>query len=59
MDRFVVNFDLFGGLSLDEWLEEDEKNQMTKRKDLCLCHMKGSINWHCPGMNRLRPDHHL
>ena len=25
MDRFVVNFDLFGGLSLDEWLEEDEK----------------------------------
>ena len=21
---FVVNFDLFGGLSLDKWLEEDE-----------------------------------
>ena len=26
MDRFVADFDLFGGLSLDEWLEEDEKN---------------------------------
>ena len=25
MDWFVVNFDLFGGLSLDEWLEEDER----------------------------------
>ncbi len=32
MDWFVVNFDLFGGLSLDEWLEEDEKNQMTKEE---------------------------
>ena len=26
MCHFVVNFDLFGSLSLDEWLEEDEKN---------------------------------
>ena len=34
MDRFVVNFDLFGDLSLDEWLEEDEKNQMTKKERL-------------------------
>ena len=25
MDQFV-NLDLFGGLSLDEWLEEDEDN---------------------------------
>ena len=31
MDLFVVNFDLFGGLSLDEQLEEEEKNQMTKK----------------------------
>ena len=35
MDQFVVNFDLFGGLSLDEWLEEDEKNQMTKNITIC------------------------
>ena len=27
-----VNFDLFGGLSLNEWLVEDEKNQMTKKE---------------------------
>ena len=32
MDRFVVNFDLFGIFSLDEWLVEDEKNQMTKKE---------------------------
>ena len=25
MDRFVVIFHLFGGLSLDEWLKEDER----------------------------------
>jgi len=31
MDRFVINFDLFGDLSLDERLEEDEKNQTTKK----------------------------
>ena len=32
MDRFVVNFYLFGSLSLDECLEKDEKNQMTKKE---------------------------
>ncbi len=32
MDWFVVNFDLFSGLSFDEWLEEVEKNQMTKKE---------------------------
>ena len=32
MGGFVVNFDLFGGLSLNEWLVEDEKNQMTKKE---------------------------
>ena len=32
MDWFVFNFDLFGGLSLDEWLEEDEENQMTNKE---------------------------
>ena len=52
MNRFIVQFDLFSCLSLDEWLEEDENQQ--KRKDLCLCHMKSSIN--CPGMNKLRPN---
>ena len=31
MVRFVVNFYLFGSLSLDEWLEEDEKNQVANR----------------------------
>lgn len=33
MDLFVVHFDLFGGLSLDEWLEEDgKKNQIRPSK---------------------------
>jgi len=31
IDRFVINFDLFGDISLDEWLEEDEKNQTIKK----------------------------
>ena len=57
MARFVVHVDLFGGLSLDEWLGEDEKNQMTKKGK--ICHMKSAINWNCPGMNRLRPNQHL
>lgn len=30
MDRFVVHFDRFGCLGVDEWLEEDEKNQKTQ-----------------------------
>ncbi len=31
-DWFVVNFDVFGGLSLDEWLEGDERKQKNKKK---------------------------
>ena len=33
MDRFVVNFHLFGGLSLDEWLKggwEDDASDFLK-----------------------------
>ncbi len=32
MDGFVVNVDLFGGLSFNEWLEQDEKNHTTKKE---------------------------
>lgn len=33
IDQFVSYFDIFDGLSLDEWLGEDEKYQKTR--DLC------------------------
>lgn len=32
MDGFAVNFDLYGGLCFDEWLEEDEKNTKPKNE---------------------------
>ena len=32
MDRFVVNFDFFGDLSLDKWLNEEDKTEEKKEK---------------------------
>ena len=32
MEGFVVNFDLFGGLSMDQWLEEEEKKEQKKER---------------------------
>ena len=30
MTDFIVNFDLLGGLTLDEWLEQDEERNVVK-----------------------------
>lgn len=37
---------MFGHLSYDEWLEEDEKKQKTKKRELCVT-IRGKLN-HLP-----------
>ena len=31
MSHFIINFDLLGGLTLDEWLEQDEEPDVKTR----------------------------
>lgn len=44
MDNFAPNFDLYGGLSFEEWLEEDEKENITPRNKRFAAFLDEELN---------------